>query len=488
MYYIYIKLANTKNNSLKLLVAIATSAVLALLYTFVRNYLTLIPVLFIVYFVYSIILSAITKSKFNASVIYTLISFVISYMALVISLLILTPFSYIIVNNIENSLNYIIGGMFQFLLVFLFFKIKRFRKGFNFLQNNNHISSIGGYAFIFIINMVLIINLLNMYWESDKRLATYVVAEFVIVGVIIVIWIWRGLTSFYQETMRERYIKEQEEEISKLKAENEKLSGENEAFSKTIHKYSKTLASMDTGIRNFMKKSDVNENVGADLASARTEFAEEYGDILDNIKNVSKDFSHEILQNKVKDKSLQSTNIFRIDSMLSHMLEETIKNNIDFNVKINGSIHLMIENVISESDLETLLGDHIKNAIIAVNSSSGTNRSILVLLGIIEDYYQIWIYDSGIEFETQTLLNLGLKRITTHAVDGGSGIGFMTSFEIFKKTNASLIIEEQEPSPNDYTKIIKIKFDGKNNYKIVSYRADEIKQKSVDNRIDMEQN
>ena len=47
---------------------------------------------------------------------------------------------------------------------------------------------------------------------------------------------------------------------------------------------------------------------------------------------------------------------------------------------------------------------------------------------------------------------------------GDSGIGFMTSFEILKKTGASLIIEENKPSVNDYTKIIKIKFDGKNEY------------------------
>jgi phosphoglycerate-specific signal transduction histidine kinase len=115
-----------------------------------------------------------------------------------------------------------------------------------------------------------------------------------------------------------------------------------------------------------------------------------------------------------------------------------------------------------------LLGDHIKNAIIAVQNNRNTNRSILVLLGVIEEHYQIWVYDSGIEFEVDTLLKLGLERITTHKEDGGSGIGFMTSFEILEKNKASIIIEENSPSSNDYTKIIKIKFDGKKDYKIIS--------------------
>lgn len=52
------------------------------------------------------------------------------------------------------------------------------------------------------------------------------------------------------------------------------------------------------------------------------------------------------------------------------------------------------------------------------------------------------IYDSGIEFELETLKKLGLERITTHKKTGGSGIGFMTTFETLKECKASLIIEE----------------------------------------------
>ena len=69
----------------------------------------------------------------------------------------------------------------------------------------------------------------------------------------------------------------------------------------------------------------------------------------------------------------------------------------------------------------------------------------------------------------------------------GTGIGFMTTFETMKETKASLIIDEmREMSNTDYTKSVTIRFDGKNEYRIKSYRSDEIKKKMKDNRIIIE--
>lgn len=65
----------------------------------------------------------------------------------------------------------------------------------------------------------------------------------------------------------------------------------------------------------------------------------------------------------------------------------------------------------------------------------------------------------------------------------------MTTFETLNKTRGSLIIEEKHPMNNaDYTKVIKIRFDNKNEYRINSYRAEEIKKQCVDNRIKIKTN
>ena len=163
------------------------------------------------------------------------------------------------------------------------------------------------------------------------------------------------------------------------------------------------------------------------------------------------------------------------------MSTETTNSNIHIDIKINASINYMVEKIISESALETLLGDHIKDAIIAINSCNNTNRRILVVISIVDKCYEISFYDTGIEFEINTLIKLGKEQITTHKETGGSGIGFMTTFETLSKTKGSLIIEEKHPMNNtDYTKAIKIKFDNKNEYRIKSYRAEEIKKQRAD--------
>ena len=100
-------------------------------------------------------------------------------------------------------------------------------------------------------------------------------------------------------------------------------------------------------------------------------------------------------------------------------------------------------------------------------------------MGIKNNCYEFCICDTGIEFQIETLLKLGLEPVTTHKETGGTGIGFISTFETLKKCNASLIIDEKhEESNNDYTKSVTIKFDGKSQYIIKSYRADKIKDKA----------
>lgn len=54
-------------------------------------------------------------------------------------------------------------------------------------------------------------------------------------------------------------------------------------------------------------------------------------------------------------------------------------------------------------------------------------------------------------------------------------MGFMNTFETLQKYKASLEIEEySKPNKDNYTKAINIKFDNENNYKIKSYRQNEI--------------
>ena len=111
-----------------------------------------------------------------------------------------------------------------------------------------------------------------------------------------------------------------------------------------------------------------------------------------------------------------------------------------------------------------LLADHIKDAIIAINHSDNINKSIMVRLGKIEECFAVYFYDSGVDFPKKVFDSLGKKPITTYSNEGGTGMGFMNTFDLLNKYSASLIIENiGKPSKDNYTKIIKIIFDNKNN-------------------------
>ena len=205
--------------------------------------------------------------------------------------------------------------------------------------------------------------------------------------------------------------------------------------------------------------------------------------IIDQIKNMTDEYSTK--QQEINNvSSIPKTGITEIDDMFAYMQSECNKNKIEFILKINGNIYHLINNIIARDRLVTLIGDHLRDAIIAINNSSNTYRSIMAILGMKDNTYEFRVYDTGIEFEIETLLKLGLEPATTHKDQGGTGIGFITTFETLKETKASLVIEENHPeNDKDYTKCVSIKFDGKNEYKIISYRADKIKAEAKDNRI-----
>ena len=178
--------------------------------------------------------------------------------------------------------------------------------------------------------------------------------------------------------------------------------------------------------------------------------------------------------------ALPKANIDAIDDMLSYMKSECDKNNIEFTLKIDCDINHIINNFISTSQLETLLGDLIRNSIIAVNHSTNNYRSIMVIFGIKNSIYELCVLDSGIPFEIDTLLNLGLSPASTHLDEGGTGIGFITTFETVKSCNGSITINEV--TNNNYSKSIEVQFDNKNEYRIVTQRKESIVEKNINNR------
>lgn len=472
--YTMIKINNYRNITLlQKCLLLMMDILFAVVYLILRQRLEILIAFIFCYFLYSLAISL----TVNTNILHGLVSNIISVSFSLIAMFVSTIINFIIYKlmffdiTIETIIEYVTIGIIQFLLIYLFFKIERFKYGFSFLQgketmNKENTSKIG----ILVSSIIIAISLvLSTYSRTTSKI---LIAILILGGILMIYWIKKSITKYYKEKMKERTVEIQQEQIKQQDEKIKNLQTELADVLQINHKYSHRISAMEKAVTKLGTKLQANE-----------EFAEEYEDILSSIKKLSKEYKEEVAS-VIKETKLPKTNIFSIDNLLEYMKQESEKDKIDFELNLDFDVSEILETKIPQSKLETMIADHIRDAIIAINCSDNKKRKIKVVLDKEDNNYQIKFYDTGIEFEIETLSNLGLKRITTHKSAGGSEIGFMTTFETLKQCKASLIIEEY--SDLEYTKAVIIKFNNKNEYRIHSYRAEEIKNKIKDNRIIIE--
>lgn len=371
--------------------------------------------------------------------------------------------------NIENqTFDLILTLLIEALFLGGILKIKKIKNGISFLQNpieNEYL------CIIMVAISVIAVFAYSLFGSSDEYLGSNIFIVIITSLILIIVMIQKTLTLYYKQKLLAQNIEEYKAEIALKDAQIKSLSDEKYKISKLNHEF-------------YNRQKALIHKV-EEITSMNTEIADEL-DLSKQINDLTKEYTDKAQEIKTLDK-LPTTGIVEIDDMFKYMQSECDSKKIQFNLKINGNIYHMINNKIPQSRLVTLIGDHLRDAIIAIDFSNNTFKSILAVLGENNGVYEFCVFDTGIEFKIDTLLNLGLKPATTHKDSGGTGIGFMTTFETMKETKASLIIDEmREMSNTDYTKSVTIRFDGKNEYRIKSYRRDEIKKKLKDNRIIIE--
>ena len=476
-YIVLINFIKQKNNAKRFSVIVAISVSEGIIASYLIIHFKIFPIMLITYLAYGICVGIIIKKNLKYSIFITLISLTVAYLFYILSIVLAA----IILKGIDNTIQrdnimiLILGFFIEVILLSLIFKIKRFKNGIPFLQNEQKVGNIGVIGIVFIGIALIVYSFIQ-----DTVHTKYIFFGMIIELICFFIWLKRKITVYYRQRLKERTVEELESEI---RARDERICevvDENSRLAEVNHKFSSRIRALEDFSCKMIERPEIAELM-------RCEFGNEFADFEEAVKNVSEEFYSEMKHAVIIRKNLPKTGVFGVDNLLEYMCKESAKNGIDFDVKINGNILFMVQKIIDSKMLETLLGDHIKDAIIAINSSQNTYKNILVTIGIVKECYEISIYDTGIEFEIDTLLKLGLERITTHKSTGGSGIGFMTTFETLAKTKASLIIEEKHPiTNNDYTKIVRIRFDGKKEYRIKSYRQNEIEGRKVDKRIKFE--
>jgi signal transduction histidine kinase len=343
----------------------------------------------------------------------------------------------------------------QLFLSFLFFRIRHFRNGFQFLLK--------GYAIIMALivagSVLGFVTLLN---GASTHLDVYAfVTGIFTVCIGIYIWIKRGINKYKTKKVTASNEKILQAKVDELEQKLQKSDAVNENLRDANHSLNHRLMSAERGVLGLLEKHK---------AAFSTDVSEDFDITIAGIRRLSKEHAADVARVK-HDVVLRSTNVTTIDDMFRVYAEKFSVAGIRFKLAVTGSIVYMTENVIGPGKLETMIGDHLKNALIAVTKSEMSFRSVMAAIGEAGDCYEFSVHDSGLPFDVETLIRLGEERVTTREADGGSGVGFMKTFETMRERGASMIIQESEGSV--FTKSVTIRFDGKGQYTIETYRPGE---------------
>lgn len=411
-YLVLVKITNYKENNLgKTITVIICSIFGAILGVELTKTIQTLLAMMLVYLINGVIVTVVTKFKIKYSVVVTFIALMISYLAYIVSVIItaiiINVFKINIATDEVKSLFLIV--FIQCLILYIFFKQKRLKNGIQFLQDDKMINSIGIIGFGFIGITIIIYSLFDN--SKGQEFIIKLTSGLLIEAICLFIWIKKKITKYYKQKLKEQTVEDLQNEIKEKDNKINEILEENKAIATINHKYSSRIKALEEFSSKIVSKPELVEKM-------KTEFGEDYTAFATQIKRISQEYSNEMKTKVTKENAIPKTGIFGIDTLLEHMSTEATKSNISLDVKINASINYMVEDIISESALETLLGDHIKDAIIAINCSNNTNRRILVVISIVDKCYEINFYDTGIEFEIDTLIKLGKEQITTHKETG----------------------------------------------------------------------
>lgn len=411
-----------------------------------------------VFYLYNKILNTKTtkRLKFSLNITFKtlIISLGLSCFALFFSTLLITGFENLLfcftANKILNFfITFLIIGLIQFFIISFPFRFNRLKSGMPFLPENKY-DNTG----IWISSIIISLTILgDIYNKHDFIFMILSILSALCVGTFF-IWWNNQLTQTYIEKLHINEIQILEDEINNLKKDNEKLA-------KIIHKDNKLIPSMELAVRTILT---LNLSKTAD----KEEIQKIHG--LINELNILSNERTGILTIYEHDSiKFPSTASVRLDLLIQYMYSKMVYHKISFNFVPNADIKYMIDNIIDEDSLNTIIADITENAITATMHQNIKN--ILLSIDLENGCYFINICDSGIPFDKDTFLHLGKRYYTTHKDSGGSGIGLMTTFEILKKYCASFIINEIINSAT-FTKKVTIAFDGLNQFRVKSDRRE----------------
>ena len=178
---------------------------------------------------------------------------------------------------IDSSLNLVIISIINVIIYIIFFKIKRFKKGLDFIQNKTN----SEYIDIIMINISsVLIFLYCLFGNYYGNLTRQILVAFIILGIIMFIMIQKTLILYYKQKLLKKTLEEDKEEIANKDKKIQELSDERFKISKLNHEFYNRQKSLELAVEEFVKNS-------------KSEASDEIG-IMDKIQSLSKEYSGKV--------------------------------------------------------------------------------------------------------------------------------------------------------------------------------------------------
>lgn len=455
--YCYIKLLNLSQKKKLVFSTLLFTVCLSLLATIsetVFPHTTILLLILVSVLFFSFLVPAVSPEICITAMI---ISYGISYITFSMAIIIV---GFLFISKITTSTyNHVIYqtliALAQILITPLPFRLKRLKRGMPFLINR-----LASFPLMIISLLVLLGAVLLRSTPYNKRYPFLIMFAFVFAIFIFLSW-RNNITKTYLDKLKEKDIAELNAALSQKDIRIKELEEENGELAKIIHGDNKLIPAMALAVKSFLESASALP--GGDRETGQR--------LLEDLEQMTAHRKGILLRQDNRCNTLHATGVSSVDSLLNYMQQKASEKETDFDVSVTCDMDSFLRKIISEEDLNTLLADFLENAMIAAAHSS--SRHVLLNIDKTDSFYHISIFDSGIPFSKEVLVNLGLQQYTTHKEEGGSGIGLVTSYELIKKYNASLIIEEYAQDSGLYTKKVSLIFNRLGQYTLYTCRDSE---------------
>ena len=416
-----------------------------------------------------IFVSGMARIRFDLSLTGSLISLGISNGFFLISAWMISTAAVVMSRMIAQP---VIDGMwltfFSFLLqiawVKLLFRIRRFQKGILFLRK--HFASAAGLA---ISGLILLIFILFYNYNVPNELMPLLLICVPLCLLGLIFWWLNGLVTLYRQRIRERDLRNCESAAAEKDRQIRQWEESYAILAALAHRDNKLLYAMYEAVHEFVTRYDGPIQAGVWRDGRR---------LMNGIEQLMGERARAIAQSRRENESLPVTNDPVMDGLIRHIHTMAAEKEVQFDVVFLCDVPDMTSAVIPSLELGTLCADLMENAVIAASHSE--YKKVLVLFGRGAGCYEITVQDTGIPFDIETLTALGRRPVTTHADEGGSGVGYMAIFDILRQFQISLSVTEYAPSPYGFTKSVKLRFDGEGKYRVHTYRPGEFPAQAFD--------